>query len=414
MKVGYAQADITPNKSVELAGFGVKQETIGVYDPLYVRVLYFDNDKGIYLIQTDLVGIDRDVVYMLANMLHIDAEQLMICCSHTHSGPTGTVKLDGLQHIFGTFDDEYMSDWLNQTFTCCLKAKSESTEAKIGYQRTLIHDIGSDRHDNSIGDDNVAIFVFELNNNKKILLYSLACHPTILNGDNRYISADLPYGVIKELADEYEGVMFINGSAGDISTRFTRSESTHDEVIRKGKIIADKIKEVTTGLSYQDIDFLAIDSLNIKVNLKEIPDLVSIKAKLNEQNRLIANATKEGKSKTEIRLLESTAEGYNTTLSGVEVLQQLQGLNLNVTLLKISDKILVGLPVELFSKLTLKYHQLNSRLHFISYCNGYYLYLTNEVAYEESYYEAGATVFAKGEGERIMAIIYQKLLDLKW
>ena len=410
MKIGYAETNITPSTPVNLAGYGVKRTSIDVHDPLMLRTLVFDDDhKDTVLIQTDLVGVDACLIDMLADRLGINKEQIMISCSHTHSGPTGTIDLKGLESIFGEFDQDYVDYWLESAVKCFKQAKEDLSHTKVGYKLINVTGIGTDRHDGTQGDDRLGMWLFKTNNDKKILLYNFACHPTIMNSENLMITADLPFGVISELGDEFDGIMFLNGSAGDISTRYTRNESNFEEVYNKGRLIAQKIKSGLNDIDMTELSNVHINKIDLDINLKEIPDIKKIEAKLVKQEKLVNKAKKDGKSITDIRVLYSVVEGYNAQLKGIDVLTQLKHLKLNVTYLQINDKLLIGLPVELFSKLSDSYKERDSRLHFVSYTNGYYMYLTNKTAFEKNYYEAGTTIFAKGEGERIMHNIYQNL-----
>lgn len=409
MKIGYTEVEITPVTPVNLAGYGVKRTSIEVHDPLMLRALVFNDDhKDIVLIQTDLVGVDACLIDMLADRLSLNKDQIMISCSHTHSGPTGTIDLKGLESIFGEYDQDYVDYWLESAVKCYKQAKADLSPTKVGYKLISVTGIGTDRHDGTQGDDRLGLWYF-ISNNKKILLYNFACHPTIMNSENLMITADLPYGVIAELGNEFDGIMFLNGSAGDISTRYTRNESNFEEVYNKGRLIGQAIKSGLNGIEMTDLSSIHINKIDLDINLKEIPDIKKIEAKLVKQEKLVNKAKKDGKSVTDIRVLYSVVEGYNAQLKGIDVLTQLQHLKLNVTYLQINEKLLIGLPVELFSKLSDPYKEMDPRLHFVSYTNGYYMYLTNKTAFEKNYYEAGTTIFAKGEGERILQNIYQNL-----
>ncbi|MEA5026460.1 MAG: neutral/alkaline non-lysosomal ceramidase N-terminal domain-containing protein [Erysipelotrichaceae bacterium] len=415
MKIGYAERDITPREKIDLAGYGIKRTSTGIHDPLMARVLVIRTvPKETIIVQTDLVGMDTEVVAALAKKLKTKPNRIMICCSHTHSGPVGTVDLAGLEHIFGAKNPLYIEYWLEQVTRCYMEAQLKSSETEIGYQQIKAAGISSDRHDNSVGDDRLSVFVLKQANGSKILLYNFSCHPTIMDANNLEITADLPYGVINELKTEYKGIMFLNGSAGDISTRFTRQASSFAEIEAKGKALASLIRTAAEQISFKPITDIQIEHAQFPVQLKEIPDLNAIRQAMHDQELVVEKAKRDQLDPKEIRVLYSVVEGYSAVLSGVAVLTQLQNLTILVTFMKINDKILIGVPVELFSKLSNKYREQDNRLHYISYCNGYYMYLTNEVAFEKNYYESGTTIFAKGEGERLMAAIDTKLKEYNW
>lgn len=103
--------------------------------------------------------------------------------------------------------------------------ESEKTETTRNYPRKMSYS-----------------FYIEKENGKKAVVMHFACHPTILNASNRNISGDFP-GVIQSLMEEegYEISFFLNGSGGDISTRFTRQDQSYEEAVRMGKLFQDKI-----------------------------------------------------------------------------------------------------------------------------------------------------------------------------
>ena len=49
----------------------------------------------------------------------------------------------------------------------------------------------------------------------------------------------------------------------------------------------------------------------------------------------------------------------------------------------------------------------------IGYANGYNLYIADEMAYEKQYYEALASLFARGEGEKLMEFVNKLLTQLE-
>lgn len=101
-------------------------------------------------------------------------------------------------------------------------------------------------------DHKVSVITFTNTQGKKAIMYHFACHPTILNGNNVYISADLPGEVSKVLEDrsDVNCAMFINGLSADISTRFTRKASTFQEVERIGGKSEEKIKQAVREYLY--------------------------------------------------------------------------------------------------------------------------------------------------------------------
>ena len=94
--VGYGAADISPEKSVYLRGYGEPKNermSTGVAERLYATCVSIQDASGnqALLISLDLLGADRAAIQPLreqiAEKYSIPFENIMVCCSHNHSGP---------------------------------------------------------------------------------------------------------------------------------------------------------------------------------------------------------------------------------------------------------------------------------------------------------------------------------------
>jgi len=95
MKIGLAKTDITPRVGVELAGFGpyLNRYSIGIRDRLWARAMAVrSGEKTMLLVGCDLVGITPPVREAVSRLVRekteTDEDDLMISCTHTHSGPS--------------------------------------------------------------------------------------------------------------------------------------------------------------------------------------------------------------------------------------------------------------------------------------------------------------------------------------
>ena len=92
-------------------------------------------------------------------------------------------------------------------------------------------------------DPTVSIIrVDALAGNPVATLVHLALHPTIFPAESRVVSADFPGALRRSLpASRFGTVLYLNGAAGDISTRFTRRAQDASEVDRIGGEIAGAV-----------------------------------------------------------------------------------------------------------------------------------------------------------------------------
>ena len=93
-QIGAARIDITPDYPIRLTGYAVrKTESEGVEQRLWAKALAIsrDSDPPAILITVDNCGVCANVIDELANRLKarvgLPRERLMVCSSHTHSGP---------------------------------------------------------------------------------------------------------------------------------------------------------------------------------------------------------------------------------------------------------------------------------------------------------------------------------------
>jgi len=94
--VGYGNVDISPEQPVYLRGYGSLYEertSTGVADRLYGTCVAIQDASGnrALLISLDLLGADTGVIHPIrkeiAEATGIPFDNIMVCCSHSHTGP---------------------------------------------------------------------------------------------------------------------------------------------------------------------------------------------------------------------------------------------------------------------------------------------------------------------------------------
>ena len=105
--------------------------------------------------------------------------------------------------------------------------------------------IGGDRNrpERSV-DTRVSILAFEgEQGDPEAILFHYACHPTVLSADNLDYSADFPGAARQRIRERYPNAvcLFVNGAAGNISTRFYRHDQSFGEVERLGRLLGERV-----------------------------------------------------------------------------------------------------------------------------------------------------------------------------
>jgi len=102
---GVARVGITPESSLWMAGDASRTRPAeGKHAELWARVLALKDECGeeAVLVSLDLIGIDRRLSQQLHQRLHdqfaLARAQVMICCSHTHTGPVVGKCLEPLHY----------------------------------------------------------------------------------------------------------------------------------------------------------------------------------------------------------------------------------------------------------------------------------------------------------------------------
>lgn len=418
-RVGFLQVNITPPTGVLLAGYDHFRLSKGIHDELFGRILIIDHkDELLCFIQMDLICVESyfvQKVYDKVKYLGIKKNNIIVGATHTHSGPKGVSDningiLKGLEGVFGDYNKELVEDYVSKLADGVKVALDNREKCEIQIGISNVYDVCSERHSIEFPwDTGLFTMEFLLNSGKKILMYNFSCHPTIMNQENLYITADLPAGVLKYLEDSYDMVIFTNGSAGDISTRFTRKGSSFDEVNRLGENLANAIKNSLENPIYKgSIYDVKVKNYNLDVEIRDIDsveDAEKVVCKLKEK---VAEAKKKGINPNDLRLIESEYEGACTNLRFAKYIDKMEKVSLEINIIKINDWNFVTIPGELFSSLGKNIKDTGKNI-ILGFTNGYYLYFSDKKSYDDKAYEASSSIIKRGQGEKIISFVLDKL-----
>lgn len=418
MKIGLAKEVITPPLPALLSGFAAQRKAENIHDDVYVKVVLCENENEVYgAISYDLVGFDQLLLSELKQrmiQLGLNYEYFIIATTHTHSAPGGIIDssngiLKGTEYIFMPTDEEMIKMIVEKTVIALRTAIEDMKNAHIYTAKDQLHGIGSNRNNQRFegNDDILAVFIEQVNG-KKALIVNFACHPTVLNQNNVEISADFPGALDKNMVElGYEFSMFLNGSCGDISTRFTREKTGFEEVDRYGIMFRNKILDMKNKMNEVSLLSFKVESLNITLDLKKADSVELAEKKYNEYIEKVKLAKAKGVSGGELRIIESHKEGAAANLVYAQNTTGISKLNVEVSIFKINNEIFIGVPGELFSELTNDVQ--NESIHFVTYQKGYNGYFADEYAYDNFYYEALSSPFEKGQSEKMMNMIKEKI-----
>jgi hypothetical protein len=379
---------------------------------VYVRALVFPGP--VVILSLDLLNVDElsmNRILRALAPLGVEGDRLLVTAVHTHASFGGIFDTAGgikgeLRIMFGETDEALLAMLAERCAAAVREAMADMTETEIRFVKGTIDGLGTNRHSPELPHDRDLFMIeFFRADGKKILLYNLSCHPTVLNGENLLISADFPGSAASRLCGAYDLAVFVNGSAGDVSTRFTRRESSFAECERLGALVARRILELAAGAGpAEPLERVELAYRGFCLREAVVDEAAAAEAKLAGARRRLEGVKASGAGAGEIRRAESLVEAAFINLLKAKTGPQAGELALRTGLLSINRKKILCVPLELFSVLALK---LKSRVpaEIFGYANALAGYLADTAAYEALDYEALSSPFASGEGERYIEFL---------
>lgn len=238
MKIAYSKICINPSFPIKQAGFIQQVNPIyNFHDDLHARILAFDDGEKIaYHVSMDILGSPYEIQDSLKQELERRIKRplsLTISATHTHfSGNQKDVRFQG----------EVMTKLLH----AIEYLKFEEDTYSISYQCVPFTEVGTSRISNH--EAKVLLQLFTIYKKEEPLFGIIVhnCHPTIHGGLTPYFTSEYPGYATEELKRRYPHMdfTFIQGAAGDVSTRFTRPSQDYDGVIYLGNKLVNKVESL--------------------------------------------------------------------------------------------------------------------------------------------------------------------------
>jgi hypothetical protein len=420
LKAGVYRVTITPPIGTYMAGYGARAgPALGVHDDLYGRCLVVEGESGaVAFLAVDVLQLPGTFVDRLRTQVEsltgIPAGHVLVCATHTHSGP----DIEGRYSPLGP-DHALVDIWQRALAGCAQAAWRNRREADVGVNLGSVLGIGVNRRtaDGRPVDPAVGVVSARGRDDSPLgVLINYTCHAVVLGSDNRYFSADYP-GYAVRTVEEVEGpqtvALFANGAEGDVNTGHSADLSgigapipgrTFERAQRLGRRLAGEVIEVLSGIPMMLGDPVAAMVQTVTLPLRRVASVAEAQAALAaahaEVQRLeSAGAALESVTAAKIRRFHSEVDLGVAKHREVDTAETLMKAELQV--LRIGDVAFVAVPGELFVELGL---EIKGRSPFpytfvVGLANGSIGYLPTRAAFEAGGYEAVATRYAVGAGE---------------
>ncbi len=411
-ETGCGSAVITPRTGLQMGGFSGTRIAEGIHDDLMAKAVYLADgpENRMMLIVVDTLEVDRHFVDEVRRRVEQETGVPAACClvaaTHTHSGPSGLgrVVLSDTQ-VFGTFDEKLLERTVAECATAARKARRWAREGTINSGiASMLQPICGNRR--VCTTEQVQMQVLEVETTTRCaVVYNLDCHPTVLHEENHLYSADFP-GFAASIMPLFEPCVtmpvFLNGAAGDMSTRFYRQSSDFAEVERIGSIVAESVAASLDVLQPMEGPFtVRAAEVPLRLKARKFPSTQDLERRIADARKNLEVA--RSKHVQNLRPLESVIEGLTFVARIADGAGNMKYIHSRLSLVRFGDILVAGIPGVLFSSLgnDIRAAFPDHVVLVAGYCGDYVGYIPDAAAYDEGGYEALTTFIARGEGERL-------------
>ncbi len=437
LKIGISQVDCTPQLGLPLMGnYRQDYAARGVHDPLYAKAMVIADPFGqkVAIMSVDICMLDRDDVAMARNYIasrsDIEAENILIAATHTHSGPA-LVSIGSLPKA----DDKSIEAFLKKASETVLAANEElivselavgyTTETRLSFNHRLTCK-DNQTHMNWEGlepefvveplgpvDPEVTTISVLQQDKPAACIVNFGLHPAVLAGDNWLYSADYP-GCLAEAMEKLYSVnfktIFFNGCCGNVN---------HIDYTDKTQ---GRGYQMTQRIGYM----LAVDAHEaMKKQVKVIGSEIAVskekvplkRFQISEEKKAWAHDVLE---KVKLNSTEAAVDGMPDEFYAglwLEMYEkQSQDDAVEVMVIRVGDIGIIGLPGEPFCEYGMEIKKLSPAKHTLLFelANDACLYFPTEVSFEQGGYESmpGSTKYAKGQGRKLVTSALNQLNKL--
>lgn len=358
MLVGVAENDITPPLGTQLAGYFAPRISDGVISPLMAKALVVGaGAERCVLICCDLIAMTANLCEKVRSLITaktgIAGDRIMICSTHTHTGPETRIRPDSIISI----NQEYLAGLPERIATAAITAAGRQRDAVLCIGRELEEGLSFNRRfrmedaseqfgpGGPLKCEGVAgpidpefgalIFKEELTSKPFAIVCNYSVHIDVTGGTK--ISADYPAVMTNTLRAVYGPeliVMYVQGACGNINHCAYLQNNPYPG---KGVWKSEQMGRAFAGKALTIAEKALPSKTNKVGTAREILDVPMYPRDMVLEQRVAAAKAKENPSAAEKRLIE-LADSYNPEGATPHEVQTL----------RIGDAVFCGAPGEYF------------------------------------------------------------------
>ena len=393
---GAAKADITPQPGVDLTGYIARlNPSIGVHDRLYCRALAFsDGQAQLLLLSCDLIGFGieyaRWVKAELERATGIPPANIMLCATHTHSGPA-TIFLEGC----GQLALDYLAGLPSQIVAASRGALAALQPVDLLVAKTKVPGVAVNRREPARGptdDELTAVLLQGPDGTPQAAALHYSCHAVVLGPDNRLISADFPGAACAHWERKMRSLCFyLQGPCGDINPR--SHPGSFADVEETGGRLAEAALECASSQAAMgtiDAHLLRARLQAIRLPLAappQLPDLFAFRSEHLAGAGEVEAQFQEARQRVNQAMVGWSERVIAACCSGL----LLRDVEVDLQCFEIGDLLILAVPGELFVEYSLEAKRLAAQAGkhalVVAYANGDIGYIPMPHSYSEGGYE---------------------------
>ena len=352
MKLGASRVALEWPPGLPMAGYARRTlPAAGYHRPLYVRALVAsdDDDKHICLLSAETLCVDAALTARIRQQIStstsITPDAILVAATHTHAAPGGIAQfpiMAGAESFLNPYVPERVEYFVERCVQAVHRAVEAQSPVQLQFGIGLTQGIAANRREaNGVHDPSLPfVIAHDTSGRVQAVIFSFACHPTILGADNQRYSGDLIGTASALIESRWNTVALgLTGAAGNISTRFTRRESSVAEVERMAQQLADGI----LAADAQSFQSKQLDYAQARLDLVLKP--ARGKAIVREELSLAQAQIESVTNPAERRIVETATEGLQLELAAQE---RPAHLTTEVQILRLGDVCVIGFPGEMF------------------------------------------------------------------
>jgi neutral ceramidase len=423
LRAGVAVVDITPPVGVPLGGFGegdrrrtwpdlnpfdyhtLFNPSKGIRDPILAKAVVLDDGVDrVAILCVDLVASGANGGAKMAQHLanagsRVSGDAVMICASHTHSGPGTLSPLHFWEIAAMDFYQPAIFNTLAQKMaSAVLQAEAALEPATLGIGSAQLTGITKNRragvspvytHD-TIDPELSVIKIDKANGQPLATIYNYSIHGLAFWDDNMNYSADLMGDASRVVEAQVGGVaLFANGAEGDIVPQRGLG-ATDDERSRNiGKTLGDAV-----------IQLRASTPTSADIEVSSYAQQIDMGTPF-----LFITSTRIGNviPPTIQHIMGFLGYGFGATMPLGDTIMDHE---YRFQAIRLGDSVIASIPGEAIHELGLDIKREGKLLGFTNamvfgLANGHMSYITTETEYWAGGYEGIATLFGPRTGENV-------------